>query len=343
VTDSPVELRVGDRERAAVDAQLQAAVGDGVLTLAEYDERAARLWEARTVADLARLVHDLPSSRSTGVSPAPAPVVAAPARRSYAVMSGDEVSGPFAAGEPVEAYAVMGGACIDLRREDLPADMHLKVVAFMGGVEVLVPRGATVHLSGLAFMGGRDCTVDPPVPGAPVIRLEAWAFMGGVVVGHGKGAASQVSAPHRPHPPLVPAQHGWSPPATVPPRAPARRPGRVRRAVGRVALLGALVVGGGAVLAAGEDGAAVFGSQTVSVGDGDSAVSVLFGSVTVVVPDDARVSTSGTVVFGSVECRQACDPQQSGEVVDLRSWGAFGSVEVMTRAEAVARGDLDDD
>jgi hypothetical protein len=117
----------------------------------------------------------------------------------------------------------------------------------------------------------------------------------------------------------------------------------VRRALTRVALAGALVAAGGTALAAGEDGAAVFGSRTVSVTDGSSAVTVLFGSVELVVPDDARVSTSGTVVFGSVECRQACDPQQSGEVVDLRSWGAFGSVEVMTRAEAVARGDLDDD
>jgi hypothetical protein len=32
-----------------------------------------------------------------------------------------------------------------------------------------------------------------------------------------------------------------------------------------------------------------------------------------------------------------------GETVGLRSWGAFGSVEVMTRSEAVSRGDVDDD
>ncbi len=56
------ERRVGDRERRAVDDHLMAAVGDGVLTLAEYDERAEMLWRARTRTELDRLVADLPST-----------------------------------------------------------------------------------------------------------------------------------------------------------------------------------------------------------------------------------------------------------------------------------------
>ena len=347
MTDLPVELRIGDRERRAVDAQLQAAVGDGVLTLAEYDERAARLWEARTIADLTSLVADLPSSRPTGVVAATAPAPTGRPRRSLAVMSGDEISGPFAAGQRIESYAVMGGATVDLRREDLPAETRVRAVAVMGGIEVLVPRGATVQLSGMAFMGGRECRLDPPVPGGPVVHLDAWALMGGVEVGHGKGATSQVAArrvhsqgvsAHHvlAHP--VPAQHGWSPPASVPPRSPARRTGRVRRTVTRVAVLGALVAGAGGLLAAGEDGVAVFGSRTVTVQDGDGAVGVLFGSVKVVVPDDAQVRTSGAVVFGSVDCEQACGPG-SGEAVEVRSWGGFGSVEVVTTSEFATDGD----
>ena len=340
MTDLPVELRIGDRERRAVDAQLQAAVGDGVLTLAEYDERAARLWEARTIADLTSLVADLPSSRPEGAHVASAPATTGRPRRSLAVMSGDEISGPFAAGQPIESYAVMGGATIDLRREDLPAELRVRAVAVMGGVEVLVPRGATVQLSGMAFMGGRECRLDPPVPGGPVVHLDAWALMGGVEIGHGKGAPSKVAVRqvHGAHLP-VPAQHGWSPPANVPARAPARRTGRVRRTVSRVVVLGALLAAAGAAVAAGEDGAAVFGSRTVSVQDGDSAVTVLFGSVKVVVPDDARVRTTGAVVFGSVDCEQACDPSQDGEVVEVRSWGGFGSVEVVTQTEATTDGD----
>lgn len=340
MTDLPVELRIGDRERRAVDAQLQAAVGDGVLTLAEYDERAARLWETRTVADLAALVSDLPGSRPTGVTAAaPAPVRSGRPRRSIAVMSGDQVSGPFTPGQPVEAYAVMGGATIDLRREDLPAELHVRAVAVMGGVEVLVPRGATVHLSGMAVMGGRECRLDPPVAGGPVVHLDAWAVMGGVEIGHGKGAPPKASA-------QVPAQQTWSPPVPVPPRAPARRPGRARRAICKALVLGALVAGAGGVLAAGEDGAAVFGSRTVTVQEGESSVGVLFGSVTVVVPDDAQVSTGGLVVFGSVECTAACDPEESQRAVEVRSWGGFGSVEVITSSDFASTGsrsERDDD
>ena len=52
MSETPPPLRVGDRERRAVDDQLQAAVGDGVLTLHEYDERSAVLWQARTRDEL---------------------------------------------------------------------------------------------------------------------------------------------------------------------------------------------------------------------------------------------------------------------------------------------------
>ena len=344
MTDLPVELRIGDRERQAVDARLQAAVGDGVLTLSEYDERAARLWEARTVADLTALVADLPGSGAPSASATSAPATTGRPRRSLAVMSGDRLSGPFAAGQPIESYAVMGGATVDLRRDDLPAELCVRAVAVMGGVEVLVPRGATVHVSGMAFMGGRECRLDPPVPGGPVVHLEAWALMGGVEVGHGKGTRSQVAVPPCSGSAIgVPAQPAWSPPASAPVRAPARRTGRARRAVARAAVLGALVAGAAGVLAAGQDGAAVFGSRTVAEHDDDASVSVLFGSVTVVVPDDAQVRTSGAVVFGSVDCEQACDLSTPARVVEVRSWGGFGSVEIVTASRFAAGSARDDD
>lgn len=45
-----VRVRVGDAERRVADGRLMACVGDGVLTLAGYDERAAVLWRSRTRA-----------------------------------------------------------------------------------------------------------------------------------------------------------------------------------------------------------------------------------------------------------------------------------------------------
>ena len=103
---------------------------------------------------------------------------------------------------------------------------------------------------------------------------------------------------------------------------------------GAVLLVGAALWGGSHLLA-GDDGTVVFGDRTIGVADTADRVDagVLFGSVTVVVPDDARVSATGLKVFGSTECATACSGTGARPVtVDVS--GAFGSAEIMTRSEA---------
>ena len=56
----PEDLRVSDAERAAVQERLREAVGAGQLDLHEFDQRAARVWAAKTRGDLARTTVDLP-------------------------------------------------------------------------------------------------------------------------------------------------------------------------------------------------------------------------------------------------------------------------------------------
>ena len=190
----PPEKRIGDRERREVDAWLRQAHDDGVLTLGEYDERAARCWAARTGSDLDALTRDLPD---------PAPV------------------------EP---------------------------------------------------------TADPAAP--------------------------------------EPA-----------------RPGRrfLRVAVATVAVLA------GVQIVTADDAVAVFGGRTVQVVDQDRVeVSVLFGNVRVVVPDDARVDTEGVLVFGGTDCDAACDGTGT-RVVTVDARGAFGSVDVVRQGERTTRGDRDRD
>ncbi|MBC3193885.1 DUF1707 domain-containing protein [Pseudonocardia sp. C8] len=125
---------------------------------------------------------------------------------------------------------------------------------------------------------------------------------------------------------------------------------RAGSALGTVLLLGAALWGGSHLLG-GDDGTVVFGSRTVGVaGDTDRVeVGVLFGSVQVVVPDDARVTATGWKVFGSTDCEVACAGTGTRPVtVDVS--GAFGSTEIMTRTQAASeppdrddRGDRDDD
>lgn len=314
---------VGDPERAAVDADLQAAVGRGALSLGDYEDLARSVWEARTTSELAAVTADL--------APAREPITAAPVassrkpQRTVAVMSESRFSGAVLAGQPVHATAVMGTVVLDLRRTDLPHDVRVKALAVMGETTVLVPRGVQVHLSGAAVMGSRTTDVSPAEPGAPVVTMKASALMGSVTVSHGtdeeavvrgvdlaEGGGSEVrQRSHR--------YGGWP----------------LKRIATVVAVAAAAY---GAVQVVGADHHTVFGSGTVTqTGPGTVDVGVLFGSEKVIVPDDAVVSTDGGMVFGSLACDAACAPGRTGgPVIDVHGAGAFGSVEVRTVTEAAA-------
>lgn len=109
---------------------------------------------------------------------------------------------------------------------------------------------------------------------------------------------------------------------------------RVAGKVVPVALLGAALFGAGQVVTA--DQRAVFGSseQRVQLADVDGTydVGVAFGSVTVVVPDGVRARVTGTMVFGSSECDDACS-RTEGQELEVNGTGAFGSIEVVTESE----------
>lgn len=202
--DTDGHVRIGDRERAALDARLQHAHGEGRLTLQEYEERAAQAWKATTRAELDALTTDLPPE-------APGTAVAVPDRGSSR--------------------------------------------------EVLV-----------------------------------------------------------------------------------RRAQRFGTALGVVVLAGAALWGGSRLVGGADDGVVVFSSRDVPVAAADDRVElgVLFGSLDVVVPEDARVVIEGSTVFASVECEAACTGPGTREVVVDVS-GAFGSVDVLTVAEAAADEQDDDE
>jgi len=334
-----IEPLVGDRERRAADEVLQAAVGDGVITLTEYDERAALLWQARTRRQVDAALADLPDSQVVPARQA-GPADTAP-RRVVAVMSEDTLHGAVAPGQVVQGWALMGKAVVDLRRTDLPDGTRVQVGALMGEVEVQVPPGTNVHLTGLSVMGDRKVRVAPG--NGPHLHVNAQALMGSVNVTVGDGSVVEAGRP-------AAAARGRA--VTSRRSVPDRQPGvhehglvhRLRR-FGAGGALGLALV---AAVASGTDARAFFGSAVERVGADDAAVSVLFGSVTVVVPDGRQVDTSGLVVFGSVDCDAACSGASDRPVVEVRTIGAFGSVEILTQTEFEADNppeppDLDED
>jgi hypothetical protein len=83
----------------------------------------------------------------------------------------------------------MGKSVVDFRRAQLGSpEVDVTAVAMMGDVHVIVPDGVEVELTGFALMGNkRDRTSGAePAPGAPRIRVRAFALMGEVSVRSGR-------------------------------------------------------------------------------------------------------------------------------------------------------------
>jgi hypothetical protein len=170
-------VRVSDAERDRVALALRDHLVAGRLTLEELSERVDAAYTARTVSDLDAALADLPADAPT--RPARRPV-----RWIVAVMSGAHRRGRIRIGERTTVVAVMGGAHIDLRGAELDAaEVELTCVALMGGIDIVVPEGLDVEVTGLALMGGNEVrTTSAPRPGAPVVRIRAYALMGGINV-----------------------------------------------------------------------------------------------------------------------------------------------------------------
>jgi uncharacterized protein DUF1707/cell wall-active antibiotic response 4TMS protein YvqF len=183
MTSETPAIRASDAEREHTVELLRRHSVDGRLTLEEFASRMERAYEARTREELDELARDLPETSTPRPSPARRQKPAS--RWIVSAMSGTEKRGRWRLARSTNVVCVMGGAELDLRNAELEdLDSTITVVAVMGGAEIIVPEGVDVDVSGFAFMGGKDFrpgkTVPPP--GAPSIRIRAYAVMGGVEI-----------------------------------------------------------------------------------------------------------------------------------------------------------------
>ncbi len=116
---------------------------------------------------------------------------------------------------------------------------------------------------------------------------------------------------------------------------------RLGAGLGIIALAGAGLWAGSRVVAA-DDAMALFSRQVITVGPADDRVEVgvAFGRVEVVVPADARVQSTGALVFGRTECEAACDGTGARDVV-VDAAGAFGNVTILRQGEQLREDDRD--
>lgn len=172
---------------------LAAAMTNGNLSMAEYDDRTGKALVAKTFGDLDELTDDLPVGQ-LGVpipfegEPTRSRVTAGsglrPVRHAFAFMSGTEIGGRVAVGDSMTATALMGGVEIDLREAEFTApELTVRCTSIMGGIEITVPPDITVEAHGLPIMGGfGGRAAGAGAPGAPTVRVTGVALMGAVEV-----------------------------------------------------------------------------------------------------------------------------------------------------------------
>jgi Domain of unknown function (DUF1707)/Cell wall-active antibiotics response 4TMS YvqF len=183
-------LRASDADRERAAAVLNTALAEGRLSVAEHSERLDAVYEAKTHAEIAPLIDDLPS-KPADQSVAPRTDVAPAGKHRQmivAIFGGTSRKGQWNVEPKMAAVTVMGGATFDFRDVQLPQrEITLNCTTIFGGVEIVVPPEMRVIDSGIALFGGRDTgpgSEESSDPNAPVLRLTGLTLFGGLGVKH---------------------------------------------------------------------------------------------------------------------------------------------------------------
>jgi class 3 adenylate cyclase len=188
VSDELPSVRIDDAERERAVAFLRHHLGDGRITLDEFSDRVGHVYGAVTNTDLEVVTNDLPAiaPRTTaGAAVTPASRTRRAVNFTVSIFGSSQRKGRWRVEGVTTAISVMGSCQLDLRQAEVVGDeVVIHAFALMGGVDVIVPEGIEVVLDGLAIMGGKQAAVRdvPVIPGSPLVRVRAFALMGGVNV-----------------------------------------------------------------------------------------------------------------------------------------------------------------
>ncbi|HEY0639514.1 MAG TPA: DUF1707 domain-containing protein [Pseudonocardiaceae bacterium] len=179
----PRDLLVSDAEREHIGGLLQKAVGQGRITIAEFDERMAAAMAARTRGDLNVLVMDIAEPTGGPAAPGAEPVVKGEVKLRSGM--GDITRrGYWLVPAVVKVNSGMGSVLLDFTEAELTAPVTtIDAVLGVGDLTVVVPEGAAVDVDEAhAGVGEVKNRTGRPVPGAPRFVVRGTSRMGDIKV-----------------------------------------------------------------------------------------------------------------------------------------------------------------
>lgn len=191
--DSTNRALVSVREhREHIIARLSEAFARDVLDVEEFERRLSLAHGAESVEALDALVAEMPTiSRPERPIRTESIVVRRPdnerpSQTLAAILSGVDRRGSWQPARHMRVISVMGGAQLDFREAQfLPGVTTLRVVALMGGVDIIVPPGLAVEMDGVSIMGGFEHLArspQDPEKESPLLRISGLTLMGGVSI-----------------------------------------------------------------------------------------------------------------------------------------------------------------
>jgi hypothetical protein len=172
-------LRASDADREQATDLLRENAAAGRLTLSELEQRVQSAIAATTRAELARLLADLPEPAGPADEHKP--------RRWFGSLFGSSSRRPqrLRLRRRVVSIAVMASPGIDLCYAELSApETVMYAFSLFGWPDIYLPDSVGLELTGFTLFGGdaeRGSTA-APAPGAPVVKVRAYSFIGGYTV-----------------------------------------------------------------------------------------------------------------------------------------------------------------
>ncbi|MBN9644266.1 LiaF domain-containing protein [Corynebacterium mendelii] len=171
--DSPVRHRA---QQLAVDA-----VGDGRITLGQFDDITKVIWAVdATAGDLQRVTAPVGPVTGAADTGARQPV----AQSSFFSLMGDIIrSGEFTLAPHTSLTLIMGDVILDLTRARITADVsEITVLTVMGDVRVTIPETIGVEISGFGLLGDTTGKTFTPRPGSPTVKITVRSLLGDTTV-----------------------------------------------------------------------------------------------------------------------------------------------------------------